>query len=309
MRAREWSMFVLLGLIWGSSFLWIKVALGGDSAAGFSPLLLVTFRLAFGLAGLLTLLVLQGVRLPRDRQTLRACAVVGLFNTALPFVLITWGETRIPSSIASILNGTVPLFTLVIAHFALHDEPLTLSRVAGLAAGFAGVVVLVGRGLGSGAGSLAGQLAVVTAAISYAGAATYTRRVLRGMSPLLQASTTMLCALAVVVPVTLVLEWPPALPARPMAWVAAAWLGLLGSCTAYLLYFSLLNAWGATRASLVTYVFPVVGLLLGIVILGEPTDWRLLAGTALIVAGIVIVNARALRAALPGRSATAPLDA
>ncbi len=306
MRAREWSMFVLLGLIWGSSFLWIKVALGGDGSAGFSPLLLVTFRLAFGIAGLLTLLAVQGLHLPRDGRTLRACAVVGLFNTALPFVLITWGETRIPSSIASILNGTVPLFTLVIAHFALHDEPLTLSRVAGLVAGFGGVVVLVGRGLGTGAGSLAGQVAVVAAAVSYAGAATYTRRVLRGMSPLLQASTTMLCALAVVAPVTLMLEWPLVLPARPMAWVAAAWLGLLGSCTAYLLYFSLLNAWGATRASLVTYVFPVVGLLLGILILDEPIDWRLLAGTALIVAGIVIVNARALRAALPGRPAAAP---
>jgi len=302
-------MFILLGLIWGSSFLWIKVALGGDGAAGFSPLLLVTFRLAFGLAGLLTLLAVQGLRLPRDGRTLRACAVVGLFNTALPFVLITWGETRIPSSVASILNGTVPLFTLVIAHFALHDEPLTLSRVAGLVAGFAGVVLLVGRGLGSGAGSLTGQVAVVTAAISYAAAATYTRRVLRGMSPLLQASTTMLFAVAVVAPATLALEWPLVLPARPMAWVAAAWLGLLGSCTAYLLYFSLINAWGATRASLVTYVFPVVGLLLGILILDEPTDWRLLAGTALIVAGIVIVNARALRAALPGSAAAAPADA
>ena len=112
----------------------------------------------------------------------------------------------------------------------------------------------------------------------------------------------LLFAVALVGPAAVVLEWPLALPARPMAWVAAAWLGLLGSCTAYLLYFSLINAWGATRASLVTYVFPVVGLLLGILILDEPTDWRLLAGTALIVVGIVLVNARALRAALPGRA-------
>lgn len=296
-------MFVLLGLIWGSSFLWIKVALGSDTAAGFSPLLLVTFRLAFGLLGLLVLLAMRGQQLPRDSRTLRACAVVGLYNTALPFVLITWGETHIPSGVASILNGTVPLFTLVIAHFALHDEPLTTSRVVGLVAGFGGVVVLVGRGLGSGAGSLAGQGAVVAAAISYAGAATYTRRVLRGMSPLLQATTTMLFAIVMVGSATVALEWPLSLPARPMAWVAAAWLGLLGSCTAYLLYFSLLNAWGATRASLVTYVFPVVGLLLGIIILDEPVDWRLAAGTALIVAGIVIVNAHAVRAALPGGGA------
>jgi drug/metabolite transporter (DMT)-like permease len=291
-KAREWGMFCLLGLIWGSSFLWIKVALGDAARPGFAPLLLVTFRLIFGLIGLLALLAARGIRLPRDRQTLTACAIIGLVNTALPFALITWGETRIASGMAAILNGTVPLFTIVIAHFVLHDEPITAPRFAGLVAGFAGVVVLVSRGLGSTLGSVWGQAAVVGAAISYAGAAAYTRRALRGLSPLAQSCTTLLFAACYLVVGTLLFERPVVLPTAPLAWLATVWLGLLGSCVAYLLYFSLINAWGATRASLVTYVFPVVGLLLGIVILGEPTDWRLFAGTSMIVGGIVIVNAR-----------------
>jgi drug/metabolite transporter (DMT)-like permease len=291
-KAREWAMFCLLGLIWGSSFLWIKVALGDSTSPGFAPLLLVSFRLLFGLGGLLVLLAARGVRLPREWPTLRACAVVGLFNTALPFTLITWGETRIASGMAAILNGTVPLFTIVIAHFSLHDEPITPARAAGLVAGFAGVVVLVSRGLGSALGSVWGQLAVVAAALSYAGAAAYTRRSLRNLSPLAQSTTTLLFATVYMAAAVLVFERPAALPSRPLAWLAAAWLGLLGSCLAYVLYFSLINAWGATRATLVTYVFPLVGLVLGIVVLGEPTDWRLLAGTAMIVGGIIVVNAR-----------------
>ena len=155
MKLREWGMFLLLGLIWGSSFLWIKVALGNNgepflgiampaSEPAFSPLLLVTMRLAFGLAGLAVLMVARGLTVPREPRVLAICAIVGLINTALPFALITWGETRIPSSLASILNGTVPLFAVVFAHFALHDERMTPARVAGLVIGFVGVVVLVG---------------------------------------------------------------------------------------------------------------------------------------------------------------------
>lgn len=301
---REWAMFVSLGLIWGSSFLWIKVALATDGHDGFAPLLLVTCRVLFGVAGLGALMLARGMRPPTDRATLRSCAIIGFTNTALPFALITWGETRIPSGVASILNGTVPLFTIVLAHFTLHDEPITPTRAAGMVAGFAGVVTLVSRGLGEGTGSLIGQAAVVGAATSYAWSATYTRRFLRGLTPLVQAFTTLAFASCLLVPAVLVLEQPLAWPTRPVAWVAVAWLGLLGSCAAYLLSFSLIAAWGATRASMVTYVFPVVGLLLGILVLGEHTDWRLFAGTAMVVAGILIVNARAIAAALPRRGAS-----
>ncbi len=287
MRLKEWAAFVLLGLIWGSSFLWIKIAV-----AETGPFVLVTFRLLSGLAGLLVVMAFQRQAWPRDRRVLLAFLFMGLFNTALPFTLITWGETLIDSSLASILNGTVPLFTIVLAHFWLQDEKMTLPRLAGLVVGFLGMVVLVSRDLGPDAlrGNVWGQVAVIAAAVSYAAAITFSRKHLRGQPPVLQSTMVLLFASGMMLVATPVVEQPLNLPDTGLAWFAIAWLGLLGSCAAYLLFFYLINAWGPTRASLVTYIFPVIGLLLGIVFLNEPADWRLLAGSALIVAGIGVVN-------------------
>ena len=134
MKLKEWSAFILLGLVWGSSFLWIKIAL-----REIGPFTLVAFRLLFGLIALLAIMRLQRQTFPRDRRTLLAFLFLGVFNTALPFVLISWGETSIDSALASILNGTMPLFTIVIAHFWLHDEKITLTRLGGLIVGFVGV--------------------------------------------------------------------------------------------------------------------------------------------------------------------------
>lgn len=315
MKLKEWSLFGVLGLVWGSSFLWIKVAEGnqGHPFLGisfppgepvFGPFLLVFFRLFFGLLGTAVLMWRQGLSVPRDPRLLAAFVFMGFFNTALPFTLISWGETRIDSALAAILNGTVPLFTIVIAHFWLHDERMTLARVGGLVVGFVGVVVLVGGGLGEGGidSRLAGELAVVAAALSYAISAVFSRKYLRGQPPVVQSFMTLLVASAFMLAAVPVAESPVVLPTLPLVWVAVIWLGLLGSCLAYVLYFSLMNAWGPTRASLVSYVFPVVGLLLGIVLLGEPVSWRLFAGTLLVVAGIVVVNFRTFAQFLPGQS-------
>lgn len=287
MKLKEWSAFGLLGLIWGSSFLWIKVAV-----QEIGPFTLVAFRLLFALLGLLIIAARQKQPLPRDRKVLLGFLFMGVFNTALPFTLISWGETRIDSALASILNGTVPLFTIVIAHFWLHDEKISLPRVAGLLIGFAGVVVLVSRDLGLSAlsGNVWGQVAVLVASSSYALAATFSRKHLRGQPPLTQATMVVLIADALLWPAALAVERPWHFPALPVTWLALAWLGLLGSCLAYLLYFYLINTWGATRASLVAYVFPAIGLVLGIVFLGETADWRLMLGSLLVVAGIVMVN-------------------
>jgi drug/metabolite transporter (DMT)-like permease len=288
MKLKGWSAFTLLGLVWGSSFLWIKIAL-----REIGPFTLVAFRLLFGLVGLLAIMRLRRQAFPRDRRTLLAFVFLGIFNTALPFVLISWGETSIDSALASILNGTMPLFTIVIAHFWLHDEKITLTRLGGLIVGFVGVVVLVSRNAGSGGAtgnSILGQLAVLAAAASYATAVTFARKHLRGQRPLVQSTMVVLIADALIWLIAPVADRPFHLPALPLTWLALAWLGLLGSCLAYLLYFYLINTWGATRAALVTYVFPVVGVLLGIVFLNEHADWRLVAGSALVVGGIAIVN-------------------
>jgi drug/metabolite transporter (DMT)-like permease len=291
MKLREWGAFLLLAMIWGSSFLWIKIAV-----QEIGPFMLVSFRLLFGLAGLLVVFVSQRRSLPRDRRTLLAFLFMGIFNTALPFTLISWGETRIDSGVAAILNSSVPLFTIMIAHFWLHDEKITAARIGGLVVGFVGVVVLVSRDFGSSGGQgtsfagVLGQMAVIGASLSYAVALTFSRRYLRGTNPIVQSFMVVLVADALMWLATPAVERPMVFPALPLTWFALAWLGLLGSCTAYLLFFYLNNAWGPTRASLVTYAFPVVGLILGVVFNGEAVDWRLLLGSALVVGGIGVVN-------------------
>jgi drug/metabolite transporter (DMT)-like permease len=287
MKIKEWGAFALLGLIWGSSFLWIKIAV-----QEIGPFTLVAFRLLFGLTGLLIIMRLTRQSFPRDRKTILAFLFMGVFNTALPFVLISWGETHIPSSLASILNGTVPLFTIVIAHFWLHDEKITLPRIAGLIVGFIGVVVLVSRDFGAEGlhADVLGQLAVLLAAMSYATAITFSRKHLRDQPPVIEAAMVLLIADSLLWVVTPIVQRPFVLPTLPITWLALAWLGLLGSCTAYILFFHLINAWGPTRASLVTYVFPVIGLILGIIFLQETPDWHLAVGSLLIVSGIVVVN-------------------
>ncbi|HXF83369.1 MAG TPA: DMT family transporter [bacterium] len=285
---RTWGAFLLLGTIWGSSFLWIKIAVGEVG-----PATLAAFRLLFGSLGLLVV-----ARLTRTpfREQLRAYfpayLFMGFFNTALPFVLISWAETRIDSALAAILNATAPLFAIVIAHWWLSDEKITLRRLGGLVVGFGGVVVLMSREFSPQGvhGTIWGYAAMVAASASYGLSATFSRRHLRGHPPLVQATMVVLLADLMTWLVVPVMDRPVILPQAPVTWLALAWLGLLGSCVAYLLYFYLINAWGPTRASLVTYIFPVVGIALGVVFLNEALDWRLAAGAALIVGGIAVVN-------------------
>ncbi|MCJ7513977.1 MAG: DMT family transporter [Anaerolineales bacterium] len=295
MRPREWGAFVGLGLIWGSSFLWIKVAI-----ADVGPLTLVSWRLLFGLAGLAAVVAWRRPPFPRDRRLWIWMAVIGITNTLLPFALISWGEQYIDSGVAAILNGTVPLFTMVIAHLFLSDDRMTLPRLVGLAVGFVGVIVLMGHDLDLARlkGSALGQTAVLLAAVSYASSAVLARRKLRGINPLAQAFVPVLSAASLAWAMAAVTErgGPPSLP---ITWFALAWLGLLGSCVAYLLYFFLLHNIGPTRTTLVTYIFPVVGLVLGVVFLDEALDLGLAIGALLIVAGIGVVNIRPRRGSVP----------
>ncbi len=287
MKLKEWGAFAILGLIWGSSFLWIKIAV-----QEVGPFTLVAFRVLFGLLGLLVVMRWQRQSFPRDRRTIRAFIIMGVVNTVIPFILISWGETKIDSSLAAILNGTTPLFTIVIANFWLHDEKITLPRLAGLLVGFVGVIVLVSRDLAANGvqGDVLGQLAVLFAAISYATALTFSRKYLRGQKPVVQSTMILVVASSVMWVTAPIVESPFHIPQLPITWLALAWLGLLGLCIAYLMFFYLNNVWGPTRASLVTYVFPVVGLILGILFLKEEADWRLIAGSALVVASVAVVN-------------------
>jgi drug/metabolite transporter (DMT)-like permease len=285
----DWLLFVLLGFLWGSSYLFIKI--GVD--AGLQPFSLVAVRLTFGLALLGTVVTVARERLPRRIQTYGHLAVIGFLSVAAPFSLITWAEQHVDSTLAAVINGGVPLFVIVIAASVLPDEPFTVPRVVGLLVGFVGVAILVGFDPGVLAGtSVVPALALIGSTFSYAAGGVYARKYLQGLRPMITALFEVVFALVMVSVMAIVVDGGIGLPASWDALLAVAWLGLLGSGAAFLVFFRLLACWGATRTSMVAYLLPVFGLLLGALVLGEPVDVRLITGTALVIAGIALVNMR-----------------
>ena len=284
----EWLIFVALGFMWGSSYLFIKLAV--DSFGVFT---LVALRLLIGAAFLWAVLRLTRTPIPRDRRAYGHLLVMSVINIAIPFGLITWAEQSVDSALAAILNSTVPLLVIVIAPLFLPDEPIRVNGVLGLVIGFIGVVLIVSPGLAGAAGTVPGQVALLGSSFSYAIGNVYARRNVRGLPPLIPAVFQVSFALLIVGALALVLErpWETAQP-DAQAWFSVVWLGILGSGMAYLAYFRLLAAWGATRTSLVAYLLPVVGIVLGYLVLQEPIDATLITGTALVIAGVALVNGR-----------------
>jgi drug/metabolite transporter (DMT)-like permease len=228
---------------------------------------------------------------------------LGIVNTVFPFALITWGEIHIESSLASVLQGTTALFTLLVAHFAIADERITLRKLFGLLLGFVGVVVLAYRSTGEQAGPtesnwhLLGQIAILVSSLCYAIGGVYARTVTRNrLEPLVIAAGAMTVAAIITGVITYAMPAiaggapVPLTGLTPRVLGAILALGFLNTFAAYLIFYSLLAAFGAARTSMITYVLPVVGLLLGALFLDEQLDFRLLVGTVLIVASIAIVN-------------------
>jgi len=283
------AAFILLGLIWGSSFLWIKIAVDE-----IPPATLVAWRMTLGAVGMLLLLALIRVEWPRAARDWLPLVVLGAINAALPIFLISWGEQYIDSGTAAVLNSLVPLFSLIIAGVALRTEPVNGLRVGGLLLGFIGAALLASRELDlrADASGLLGAGAVVLAAISYAAGASYaTHRVGRSHRYVVAGGTLVFAAIDMWV-LALIVDGGVVVPGRLDTIVAVLWLGLLGSFVAYVLFFFLIEHIGATMTTMVTYMFPVVGVALGVLLLGERLDLRLFGGTALVVAGIAIVTLR-----------------
>ena len=285
----DWLLFVLLGFFWGSSYLFIKI--GVD--AGLQPFTLVSLRLVIGLALLAVVVRWAREKLPREPRMYGHLVVLGLFSVALPFMLITWAEQSVDSSLAAVLTGAVPLFVLPFAALMLPAERITLNGLLGIAIGLVGVAIVVGFDPASLAGTgLVAQLALIAAAASYAVGGVYARRNVHGLRPMIPAMFQVAFALAMTGILALLLERPWERGLAPEAIFAVVWLGLLGSGAAYLVFFRLLRSWGATRTSLVAYLLPIWGLALGAIVLSEPIDLRLVLGTALVIGGIALVNLR-----------------
>jgi drug/metabolite transporter (DMT)-like permease len=296
---RAWVGFWALAFIWGSSFLFIRIGVGE-----LSTFQLVFIRTGIAALGLNLVAAAQGRRLPTDAAGLRDIVFLGVMNTVIPFTLITWGERTVESGLAAVLQGTAALFTLVLAHFSFADERITPGKVAGLIVGFAGVVVLGVRstaaGAGSGAGShLAGQLAIVVASFCYAVGGVYSRKAIQQrLAPIVVAAGTMTVtamitgALAYVAPLVGGAAPAPLHTLTPRVAAAVVTLGVLNTFVAYLIFYSIIATLGASRAAMVTYAIPAVGLALGTVFLDESFDLQLLAGAVMIVGSIGIVNLR-----------------
>jgi drug/metabolite transporter (DMT)-like permease len=281
--------FILLGLIWGSSFLWIKIAVDE-----IPPATLVAYRMSLGALGLLAFLAAgRQLTIPKGRQ-LVPLAILGAINTSVPIFLISWAEQFVDSGTAAVLNSLVPIFSLIIAGILLRTEPVTWLRTLGLLIGFGGAALLASRELalrGDLAG-LIGSVAVVVAAICYAAGASFAKYRIRDTPRYAVAAWSLVFAALYMWALALVADGRLIVPTQADTIVAVVWLGVLGSFIAYLCYFFLLEQLGATLTTMVTYVFPVVGVTLGVVVLGELLDWRLVLGTILVTLGIAVVSLR-----------------
>jgi drug/metabolite transporter (DMT)-like permease len=302
-KPKHWFVFILLGAIWGSSFFWIKIAV-----QEISPNTLVAFRALFGLLFGLVVMTIQGVHWPRSFTTWFPLLVLGITNIAVPFFLISWGERSIDSGVASILDATVPLFTIVIAHLALRDDKITLPKLLGLLTGFIGVVVLMSKDFGASPSSILGQVAVIVASAFYAGSAVYVRKFTEDTPGILRSAVPLLSAAVVMWLATLVTEQPVGVPHLGITWAALLWLGILGSGLAFMLAFYLVHEIGPTRMSMVSYLFPLGGVILGVTFLHEPLTWQLITGGVLIIASLAIANGQPTNAAGQASSAAHVLD-
>ncbi len=265
--------------------MWIKIAV-----QEVGPITLVAFRVLFGLLFGIVIILVQRVSLPHTFKGWSPLLLLGITNVAIPFFLISWGEQSIDSAVAAILDATVPLFTILIAHYLLRDDKMTVPKVVGLLIGFAGVVILMSKDIGASFGSVLGQAAVVLACIFYAGSSVFARRTTEGTPGILRSAGPLLSATAIMWPATVWIESPVKIPHLAVTWIALVFLGVFGSGLAFVLSYYLLHEIGPTRTSMVTYLFPIGGVLLGVMFLHERLSWQLIAGTLLVILSLAVVN-------------------
>jgi drug/metabolite transporter (DMT)-like permease len=290
---------VVLAFIWGWSFLFIKVA-----GEGIAPASIAWARIALGALVLWAFVRRQGLRVPLDRGMLRHFVIVALAGNIVPFTLLAWAEQHITSALTAVLNASTPLFTALFAAMAL-SERLRAVQLIGLAAGVGGVAVAAGFGAADLEGSsTAAALAAIFAGAGYGIAFVYMRRHLTGLPPLAAATGQLTIGAIMLLPIALVTTAAGGLELTPTRAASILLLGAAGTGVAYVLSYSIVAQLGPTKASLVTYLIPVVAVLVGVVVLDEPFQWRIVLGGVLTVLGIAAVNRKR-----PLRPAAAPIAA
>lgn len=291
MTGQDWLLLLALSLLWGGSFLFAKIAV-----AEMPPLTVALMRVALA-AGTLHLLRLAfRVAAPREIGFWRDVLIMGMLNNAIPFSLIFWGQQAIGAGLASILNATTPLFTVLVAHVFTVDERAGPAKILGVIAGMAGVAVMIGHDAMAGfGGHLWAELAVLAAALSYGFAGVFGRR-FRDRPPLLVASGQLTGSSCLLLLPVLLLEQPWVLPLPSLRTTGAiVALALLSTALAYVIFFRILRRAGSTNLSLVTLLIPVSALLLGMLFLGERVEAHHLVGMALIGSGLAVIDGRVWR--------------
>ena len=285
--ARDWSLLGLLSILWGGSFVF-----NGLILKELPPLTVVFLRVAIAALILLPLLRGYGIRFPKGVSGWAPFVAIALFNNVLPFSLIVTGQTYIASGLASILNATTPLFTVMVMA-AAGEERLSARRIVGVVAGLIGVAVLRGEAVGFTTGQGIGILLCLVATVSYALSALLARRLLANSPPLGTATFQLLASTAMMAIVAGSLEQPWRLPMPAMTtWLAVIGLAALSTALAYIVFFQIVRRSGATNVMLVTLLIPVTAILLGYLVLGESMSIRELAGTALIGSALLVIDGR-----------------
>lgn len=289
MGAAEWGQLLLLSLIWGGSFFLIAIAV-----TDLPVLTIVNARIGVAALVLWAFVLMSGRQVPRDPGLWLAFLVMGLLNNIIPFGLIVWGQTAIPSGLASILNATTPLWTVIISALLLSDEAATPVKLAGVVLGLGGVAVMIGLDTLAGLGhDVLPQLAILGAAISYGFAGVFGRRFrAMGVDPIVTAAGMVTASTLTLAPLTLMVDGLPDLGTPARIWLAVLVLGVLCTGLAYVLYFRILAKAGATNLSLVTFMVPISAILLGWLFLDEVLGPAHLLGMAMIAAGLALIDGR-----------------
>ena len=290
-----WIPLILLSVIWGASFLSIRIALDEVPVAW-----VVAHRVGWAALLLWVVVALRGEDVPRSLGLWGACLVMGCLNNVIPFSLMAWGQLHIETGLTSILNAAAALFAVPVAALAFADERLTARRALGVTLGFFGVATAVGLG------ALAefdlrslGQLAVLAGALSYAFAGAWARARLSGLSPFVAAAGMLTGSTLVMVPGAWILEGPPDLTLGLRTWAAIAYYAVLGTAVAYLLYYRILALAGAANLLLCTLMIPPIAILLGALVLGEALAPRAFLGFGILALGLLILDGRLFRRRAP----------
>ena len=289
MRLKNFLLLLFLASLWGPSFLFIKIAV-----VEIPPITLAAWRIFVAAIVINIYLYARGGAFIKDIQFWKHVTIAGFFAHALPFVLINWGEQFIDSALASILNGLTPIFTIVMANFVIQDDRMDLGKVIGAIFGFIGLVILVLPSLVSGfQANTMGIFAVGIAAASYGVALVYARLNLKGTKPVYAPASQLLVTSIYLLPFSLAVDGP--VKVMDLSWAALGSilvLAILGTALAFVIYYKLLDSSSASYLSLVTYLIPLYGVVLGVTLLDETLTMSTILGAVLILLGIGVVNSK-----------------